>query len=135
MCARRNLLSIESQLDVIDTETEIVSGIHTVSAPGHTPGHMAVAVSSEGEHLLCISDAAILPIHLEQPDWHIVNDVSTERSLASRRRLLEMAVAERALVHGFHFLLPGLGHVVQKGERWHWQPIGTTREEDGNRGF
>jgi hypothetical protein len=26
-------------------------------------------------------------------------------------------------VLAFHFPFPGLGHVVQKGEKWQWQPI------------
>jgi glyoxylase-like metal-dependent hydrolase (beta-lactamase superfamily II) len=122
--ARGKLKPVEGQLSLLDHETEIIPGIHVVSAPGHTPGHMAVVVSSNHEQLICISDAALHPIHLAQPDWYSVVDVAPDQALASRRRLLEWAVAENALVQAFHFPFPGLGHVIRKGDAWQWQPIG-----------
>ena len=127
-CARDNLPPIQSQLELVDVdaEVEIVPGIHAVPAPGHTPGHMAVSISSDTEGLLYVSDAMGHPIHLEQPDWYLVVDLAPEQALASRRRLLHLAVAENALVHAFHVPFPGLGHVIQKGDAWQWQPIGTT---------
>jgi glyoxylase-like metal-dependent hydrolase (beta-lactamase superfamily II) len=124
--ARNNLPPIQGQLDLVDQETEIVPGIRTIPAAGHTPGHMAVAISSGDEQLLLISDAALHPIHLEQPDWYSVFDLAPEQALASKRRLVERATADKALVQAFHFPFPGLGHVVQKDEGWQWQPIERT---------
>jgi len=121
--ARNNLPPIQGQLDLVDHEAEIVPGIHAVAAPGHTPGHMALAISSGGEQLLCVSDAVLHPIHLEQPGWHAVVDFAPHEVVATRRQLLNRAAAEKALVLAFHFPFPGLGHVVQKGEGWQWQPI------------
>jgi len=125
--ARKNLPPIQGQLDLVDHETEIVPGIQAIAAPGHTPGHMALAISSGAEQLLCISDAALHPIHLEQPEWYAAVDFAPEQVVATRRRLLNRAAAEKALVLAFHFPFPGLGHVVQKGETWRWRPIETTR--------
>ncbi len=121
--ARKNLPPIQDQLDLVDHETEIVPGISAVAAPGHTPGHMALAISSGGEQLLYISDAVLHPIHLEQPEWCAAVDFAPEQVVATRRRLLSRAAAEKSLVLAFHFPFPGLGHVVQKGEGWQWQPI------------
>jgi len=126
--ARKNLPAIQGQLDLIDHETQIVPGIDAVAAPGHTPGHMAVAISSGGQQLLCISDAALHPIHLEQPEWHAVVDFAPEQVVATRRRLLNRAAADRALVLAFHFPFPGLGHIVRKGQAWQWQPVETRPE-------
>jgi glyoxylase-like metal-dependent hydrolase (beta-lactamase superfamily II) len=123
--ARNNLTPIQGQLDLVDQETEIVPGIRTIPAAGHTPGHMAVAISSGDEQLLLVADAALHPIHLEQPDWYSVIDLAPEQALASKRRLVERATAEKALVQAFHFPFPGLGHVIPKGEAWQWQPIET----------
>ena len=124
--ARKNLPPIQGQLDLVDHETEIVPGMHAVAAPGHTPGHMALAISSGGEQLLCISDAVLHPIHLEHPEWYAAVDFAPEQVVATRRRLLNRATAENALVLAFHFPFPGLGHIVQKGEGWQWQPIKVT---------
>ncbi len=124
--ARENLPPIQGQVDLFDRETEIVPGMRAVAAPGHTPGHMALEISSEGEQLLCISDAALHPIHLEHPEWHAAVDFDPKQVVATRRRLLDKAASRKALVLAFHFPFPGLGHVVQKVEGWQWQPIETT---------
>jgi len=121
--ARKNLPPIRDRLDLIAQETDIVSGIRAIAAPGHTPGHMGLAISSGSDVLLCISDAVLHPIHVEQPEWCAVVDFAPEQVVSTRRRLLNRAAAEKTLVLAFHFPFPGLGHVVQKGEGWQWQPI------------
>lgn len=121
--ARKNLPPIQDQLELVDLETEIVSGIRALATPGHTPGHMALAISSRGEQLLCISDVVLHPIHLEQPEWHAAVDFAPEQVVATRRRILTMAAAEETLVLAFHLPFPGLGHVGESGDAWQWQPI------------
>lgn len=123
--AHKNLPPIQDRIDLVDHETEIVLGVRAVAAPGHTPGHMALAISSVGEQLLCISDAVLHPIHLEHPEWCAVVDSSPEQVVSTRHRLLNQAAAEKALVLAFHFPFPGLGHIIQKGQAWQWQPIDT----------
>ncbi len=121
--ARKNLPPIQNHLELVDYEMEILPGIQTVAAPGHTPGHMALTISSQGEQLLCLSDTVLHPIHLEQPDWLAAVDLDPGQVEASRRRILDKAATEKALVIAFHFPFPGLGHVVRKGEEWQWQPV------------
>jgi glyoxylase-like metal-dependent hydrolase (beta-lactamase superfamily II) len=123
--AHKNLPPLRRQLDLIDRETEIVPGIRAVAAPGHTPGHMALAIASGSELLLCLSDAVLHPIHLEQPEWYAVVDFAPDQVVSTRRRLLHWAAAENALVLAFHFPFPGLGRVAAKGGAWQWQPIAT----------
>ena len=120
-----NLPPIQDQLDLVDHETEIVPGIRAVAAPGHTPGHMAVAVVSGNERLLYISDTVLHPIHLEQPRWCSAVAIAPEEVVTTRRRLLNRAEAEKAIVFASHFPFPGLGHVVQKEKGWQWKPIKT----------
>ncbi|UCC91047.1 MAG: MBL fold metallo-hydrolase [Dehalococcoidia bacterium] len=121
--AQNNLLPVQGQLDLVDHETAIVPGIRAVTAPGHTPGHMAIAIASNGEELLYLSDVVLHPIHLERPDWYAVFDFAPEQTVTTRRRLLQQAATEKALVHAFHFPFPGLGRVIQKGDAWQWQPV------------
>jgi glyoxylase-like metal-dependent hydrolase (beta-lactamase superfamily II) len=121
--ARENLPPIQDQLDLVDHEKEIVPGIRAIAAPGHTPGHMALTISSENEQLLCVSDVVLHPIHLERPEWHAMVDLVPEQVVATRHQLLNRAATDKALVLAFHFPFPGLGHVVRKGEVWQWQPI------------
>jgi len=123
--ARNNLLPIRGQIDLVEDETEIVPGIRAIPAPGHTPGHMALAISSRGQRLLVISDSVIHPIHMEHPDWYAAVDLDPDQVVDTRRQLLNRAAVEKALVLAFHFPFPGLGRVVQKGESWQWRPIET----------
>ncbi len=125
MLARKNLPPIKGQLDLLDRETEVLPGIQAIPAPGHTPGHMVLAISSGSERLLYIADAALHPVHLEQPDWYPAFDLAPDKAMATRRQLLDRASAEKALVIACHFPFPGLGHVIQKGEGWRWKPIET----------
>jgi glyoxylase-like metal-dependent hydrolase (beta-lactamase superfamily II) len=123
MSARKNLPPIKNQLDLIDHETEILPGINVISAPGHTPGHIALRISSGGEHLLCAADTVLSPIHLEKPDWRPVFDFDHEQAAAAKHKIFDKAAAEKSLVYAFHFPFPSLGYVVKKGEGWQWQPI------------
>ncbi len=125
-CARKNLPSIQGRIYLVNEETEILPGIKAIAAPGHTPGHMALAASSAGEQLLCISDVVLHPIHLEQPEWHAAVDLDPKQVETTRRQILERATAEKSLVFGFHLPFPGLGYVRQKADTWKWQPISTS---------
>jgi glyoxylase-like metal-dependent hydrolase (beta-lactamase superfamily II) len=86
---------------------------------------MALEISSEGSRLLCISDAVLHPIHLEQPEWYAAVDFAPGQTVSTRKRLLDWAASEKALVLAFHFPFPGLGLVIQRGKVWHWRPIAT----------
>lgn len=121
--ARKNLPPIKDRLELIDREAEIVPGVWAVSTPGHTPGHMAIMVSSGNQKLLCVSDMVLHPVHLEQPDWCSIFDVDPGQVPVTRRQLLERAAAEKILVSAFHFPFPGLGYVIPQGNTWRWQPI------------
>lgn len=123
MSARKNLPPIKDRLYLIDRETELMPGIRLIPAPGHTPGHMALTIYSSGEQLFHISDTVLYPIHLEQPDWYPGFDLMHEQAMVTKRKILDRAAAEESMVFAFHFPSPGLGHVIEKGKGWEWQPI------------
>ncbi|MDQ1279475.1 MAG: fold metallo-hydrolase [Thermoproteota archaeon] len=120
--AHKNLLPIQDMVTLVDNESEILPGIRAIATPGHTPGHMALTISSKDEQLLVIADAFIHPIHIEHPDWYAAIDAIPQQVVNSRRRLLNLNT-EKTVVSAFHFPFPGLGHILQKGEEWKWQPI------------
>jgi glyoxylase-like metal-dependent hydrolase (beta-lactamase superfamily II) len=117
------LQPIQNQLDLVANEEEIVPGVRALGAPGHTPGHMAVSVASNNKELLCLGDLVIHPVHLEHPDWYIKYDLDPEQVVATRRRLLNRAASQQALLQAYHFPFPGLGYVTSKGLGWQWQPM------------
>jgi len=120
--ARRCLDSLRHHIEPLDGEAEIVSGVHALPAPGHTPGHLAVLIASDGQYLLNLADAAVHPLHLERPDWENGFDLTGERAVATRRRLMERATAENMHLMAFHFPFPSLGTVSPRNGGWEWTP-------------
>ena len=123
MSARKNLPPIKNRLNLIDHEIEILPGIHVISAPGHTPGHIALGISSGVDNLLCASDTVLSPIHLEKPDWRPVFDFEPEQAAITKRKIFDQAADKKSMVFAFHFPFPSLGHVIKKGNGWQWNPI------------
>ena len=96
--AGKNLPPLQDRLDLIDKEIDIVPGIQAIAAPGHTPGHIALLIESEGERLLHISDTVLHPLHLEYPDWQSQYDILPEKQEASKHRIFDKAANEQLLV-------------------------------------
>ena len=121
--ARRNLEPMRGRLTLVDDGAEVVPGIRVVAAPGHTPGHVALSITSDGEQLVHISDVVLHPLHLEHPEWVPVFDMLPAEAAASKRRIFDRAAEQRALVFAHHFPpFPNLGHVRKHGAGWQWQP-------------
>lgn len=105
------------QLVVFKDEDEIVPGIQAVPAHGHTLGHVALKLESNGQQLLNVVDLAIhAGASLEHPEWHMAFDMLPDEAVESRRRLLGQAADEGSLVMGYHFPFPGVGYIVRAGE-------------------
>jgi glyoxylase-like metal-dependent hydrolase (beta-lactamase superfamily II) len=119
--ARSKLLPLQSRIELIDKEEEIIPGIQPIFAPGHTPGHMAISLSDKGEHLLSTGDTLIHPVHLLHPEWVVATDTLPDQVIDNRHRILDKAVREKSLVMAFHFPFPGVGYVIPEKQGWQWQ--------------
>jgi glyoxylase-like metal-dependent hydrolase (beta-lactamase superfamily II) len=124
--ARRNLEPLKERLTLVEDASEIVPGVRAIATAGHTPGHIALSIASDGERLLHISDAVLYPLHLEHPEWTPVFDMLPEQASTSKRRIFDLAAEEDALVFAHHFPpFPSLGRVRKQEQGWRWQPTNT----------
>jgi glyoxylase-like metal-dependent hydrolase (beta-lactamase superfamily II) len=115
---------IESKVTKYDWGKEVAPGITSVEAPGHTPGHTAFVVASGNSKILVQSDVTNIPeFFLRNPDWHVAYDVDPVQAQATRHKFYDMASAEKALVVGFHFTFPCIGHVEKDGTKYRLVPI------------
>jgi glyoxylase-like metal-dependent hydrolase (beta-lactamase superfamily II) len=121
------LAAIGARLELVARGQEVALGIQALAAPGHTAGHLAYSLVSEGEHLLSLGDAVLHPLHLAHPEWSARGDLRPEQAMASRIRLLDRAVAATALVHAYHAPFPALGYVIEDGLAWRWAPVPTPK--------
>lgn len=102
---------------------EVTPGVRLFSSPGHTPGHMSVMVESGGQQLLVLGDAITHAYgHFAHPGWYGSMDSLPEETVATRRRILDMAATDRIPVVGYHFPFPGVGHVMRDGEAYAFVP-------------
>jgi glyoxylase-like metal-dependent hydrolase (beta-lactamase superfamily II) len=105
----------------LDREVEVLPGVASVPAPGHTPGHVSYRFSSGNETMLIWGDIAHQTvIQLARPRWRVGVDVDQAMGVESRVRTLAMLAAERILVGGVHVPWPGFGRVVADGEGFAW---------------
>ncbi|MDB5518140.1 MAG: Betalactamaselike [Tardiphaga sp.] len=121
---KKTFAGIESKVTKYDWGKEVVPGITSIEAPGHTPGHSAFAVASGNSKILVQSDVTNIPeFFLRNPDWHVAFDVDPELAQKTRHKFYDMASAEKALVVGFHFTFPSIGHVEKDGAKYRLVPV------------
>lgn len=111
----RNLKPVADKVKRIKAGEDIAPGIGTIATPGHTPGHMSVHLKSKGESLIVTGDAITHPlVSFARPDWHFLMDADGAMAAKSRKKLLDIAVAEKAMLIGYHLPWPGVGRVERK---------------------
>jgi glyoxylase-like metal-dependent hydrolase (beta-lactamase superfamily II) len=103
----------------------LVPGIQAVKAYGHTPGHTAYAVSSEGQQLLIWGDLVHAhAVQFAKPGVSIEFDIDQKQAIATRRSILKAMAASKSLVAGMHLPFPGIGHVRADGKgTYSWVPV------------
>lgn len=103
---------------------ELVPGITSVAAFGHTPGHTAYLIGSGGKKLLAWGD--IVHNHAVQfarPEVAIEFDVDKTRAVATRQAIFADAARDRLWVAGAHLPFPGIGHVRAEANGYAWVPV------------
>jgi glyoxylase-like metal-dependent hydrolase (beta-lactamase superfamily II) len=126
--ARRVFGDIAGKVQRFEPGKEVETGITSIVAPGHTPGHTAYAVNSGNQSLLYIADVTNNPhLFVRNPQWQAVFDMDGTRAAETRKQLLDRAAADKMLTHGYHWPFPASGYVRQSGSGYElvpamWQP-------------
>lgn len=121
---RRVFGPIAKDVKRYEADKEIVPGLTSVAAPGHTPGHTAFMLSSGSGKLMIMSDITNHPaLFVRNPDWAAVFDMDAEEARSTRRRMLDMAAAERAQVAFYHAPFPATGHIAKDGNGFRFVPV------------
>ena len=118
-----NVRPLAERFAMLDDGGAVAPGVTAMLAAGHTPGHMAYLLDSEGAQLLIAADFANHFVwSLAHPDWEVRFDRDKAAAAATRRRLLDMLAAERMPFIGYHMPFPGLGYVAPEGEGYRYLP-------------
>jgi glyoxylase-like metal-dependent hydrolase (beta-lactamase superfamily II) len=119
----KKLKPVQAELHLLEQDREIVPGIQTLFTPGHTPGNLSFIIQSGEEQLMYLGDVFLHPIHIEHPTWTSEVDILPRKNGQARRKLLEWAACEQALVFATHFDFPSLGHILRRDKKYLWRPI------------
>ena len=106
--------------DTVDLAGQVLNVRH---CPGHTPGHVRILVTSQGQRALVLGDAAHSPVQVLEPDWVSRADMDPEVTRQTRKALLDRLEREEILVAAGHFHAPGYGKIVRLNGRRYWKGL------------
>ena len=106
--------------DALTEDTDLTSEVRALYTPGHTPGHMSVLVSSQGESALIQGDVLIHPAQVTEDDWNCHFDYDWPLSTVTRRKVLDDLESHETQVISCHFPAPGFGTVRRSKGRRYW---------------
>lgn len=111
-----------------DGATELMPGIHSVPSKGHTGGHTAYLIESQGQKLLLIGDLIhVAAVQFDHPEVGISFDSEGTVAVAERLKDFAAFAKDGTLVAGAHLPFPGMGHVVVRGKGYEWLPVNFTQ--------
>ncbi len=116
---RRVFDPVKDKVIQYEAGKEIVPGITSIAAFGHTPGHMAYMVSSgSNKHILMSDTTNHTALFVRRPEWTVIFDMDAEQAITSRRKMLDMAVSDGAEVSFYHAPFPATGRIVKDGSTY-----------------
>ena len=121
--ARRNYAAIKDKVTMFKPGDDIVTGIRVLSTPGHTQGHVSLALAG-GDGLIVGGDVLTHEqISFRHPEWKPVADHVPDQAVETRRKMLDRLAAERSKLIGFHLPYPGVGIVERKDGAYRFTPV------------
>ena len=108
---------IESgQAVIVEMDHQLDDNIWFEPTPGHTAGHVAFRLSSNGADGVMTGDLIHCPMQLPHPEWSPSFDFDPVMGGETRRRFLDTYCERDGLVMTQHFPLPSIGHITGRGD-------------------
>jgi glyoxylase-like metal-dependent hydrolase (beta-lactamase superfamily II) len=98
--------------ELVGPDHRLTEEIWLEPTPGHTPGHVSVRISSQGEEAILTGDLMHHPIQIALPRHSARFDMDKTLAAEQRARFVERFANRAALVIGSHFTGPTAGWIV-----------------------
>lgn len=108
---------------LVEGEVEVAPGIRALPAFGHTPGHTAYVVNGAQPFLVMADIANVPALFVKNPGWHAIFDGDAALAESNRRKMFDRAIADKAIVTGYHFGMPGAGTIQKDGAGYAFVPV------------
>ncbi|MDA4844183.1 MBL fold metallo-hydrolase [Hoeflea poritis] len=119
----KNVVPLAEKMTFLKDGGTVVSGITAMATFGHTPGHMAYMIESDGGQVLLTADLANHYVwSVAYPDWEVLFDMDKENAAAQRRKVLGMLASDKIPFVGYHMPFPALGYVETRADGFRYVP-------------
>jgi glyoxylase-like metal-dependent hydrolase (beta-lactamase superfamily II) len=103
-------------IKVVEGEADVAPGIRQIPTHGHTQGHSSHVISSGGKQFIASGDVTnIYALFAKHPDWQAAFDHVPDLAVETRKKLFDRAIADKAMVAGYHWGLPNVGTIAKDG--------------------
>ena len=107
----------------VEPDASIVDGLTALNAFGHSAGHMAFHLESEGQELMMLSDTiAHYAVSLANLEWQFSMDDDPEMAVITRKKLVDQAASCKAPIIAFHMPFPSVGYIEKTHANFSWVP-------------
>jgi glyoxylase-like metal-dependent hydrolase (beta-lactamase superfamily II) len=102
-----------------------IAGIKVIPIPGHTPGHTAYEIVSEGQKFIIIGDTVhIAAVQFARPDAAVSFDLDPKQAVATHKAIFRRIADGKTLIADMHIAFPGIGRMRSDGKSGYaWVPI------------
>ncbi len=105
-------------------DADPLPGIKSVLRAGHTPGHSAIVVESQGETIVFWGDIVHGDyLQYDNPDVTFAADIDQPQGIASRLAAFKDAADRQYIVGAAHHGFPGVGRVRRDETNFVWVPL------------
>nr|WP_041757837.1 MBL fold metallo-hydrolase [Bradyrhizobium sp. ORS 278] len=104
-----------NRADIVGGDFAIGDHVRLLPTPGHTPGHVAIAVGKERDDAVFAGDLIHSPLQLAYPELSPKFDVDGKLAALTRRAFLDRYCGTATLCCTAHFPSPSIGRIGRKG--------------------
>ena len=108
----------------VESDHHVTDEISLVPTPGHTPGHVSVAIESNGSRGIITGDLIHHPVQLTDPAIGAIVDFNVRTAEQTRRTFIRDHADQDVVVLGTHFATPSGGQIVSDDAGWRFKPSG-----------
>lgn len=126
IAAYKNQLTLFQPNELEKASKELIPGVTSYGAYGHTPGHVMFLVESDREKMLIWGDLThAMALQMPYPQVSVTYDVDPEMAMESRKKVLEYAEKNKLPIAGMHIAFPSMGTVTKNvaGSGYRFNPF------------
>jgi glyoxylase-like metal-dependent hydrolase (beta-lactamase superfamily II) len=110
-------------VDLVETDHVLTPALRLIPTPGHTPGHVSVAIESRGQRAVVTGDVMHTPLQVALPELTASPfDADPAHATETRKRFLDAHEETDCLLFGTHFPPPTAGYVRGSGNQRRFVP-------------